>query len=328
MIALALRRVWAGVLLALAVLLAAAGALRAQPAAAADCPPEAQPPTAQQIEHGLRHHARDRGFLWRLQRDGRRSYLYGTIHLGRFEWVFAGPTVLAALRQSQVLALELDLSDMQTMERVLVLGRRGGPGLLDDARTARLARQFDALCLPQAPMAAMHPVVQALTLSLLVGRRDGIDPAWGQEGVLLGAAHAMQRRIAALETPERQFAALIGDDFARSRYMIDRTLTQLEDGTGRRVLRRLAEVWERGDLAALSDYASWCECADSETSRDILRSLNDGRNPGMAERIEALHHAGESVFAAVGALHMVGPKALPRLMAERGFVVERVEFAR
>ena len=37
---------------------------------------------------------------------------------------------------------------------------------------------------------------------------------------------------------------------------------------------------------------------------------------------------GKRVFAAVGALHMIGPTALPSLLAARGYRVERVEFAR
>jgi hypothetical protein len=37
-----------------------------------------------------------------------------------------------------------------------------------------------------------------------------------------------------------------------------------------------------------------------------------------------LHAQGQRVFAAVGALHMTGPNALPVLMAGRGYHVERV----
>jgi uncharacterized protein YbaP (TraB family) len=32
------------------------------------------------------------------------------------------------------------------------------------------------------------------------------------------------------------------------------------------------------------------------------------------------------VFAAVGSLHMTGPKGLPRLLGQRGYTVERVKF--
>ena len=36
-------------------------------------------------------HARDRGFLWKLEKDGRTSWLYGTVHVARLEWAFPGP---------------------------------------------------------------------------------------------------------------------------------------------------------------------------------------------------------------------------------------------
>jgi len=48
---------------------------------------------------------------------------------------------------------------------------------------------------------------------------------------------------------------------------------------------------------------------------------------GLADRIDALHMQGKRVLAAVGALHMTGNKGLPKLMAERGFSVERIGFA-
>jgi uncharacterized protein YbaP (TraB family) len=32
------------------------------------------------------------------------------------------------------------------------------------------------------------------------------------------------------------------------------------------------------------------------------------------------------LFVGIGALHMVGPQALPRLLADKGFAVERVAY--
>jgi uncharacterized protein YbaP (TraB family) len=92
----------------------------------------------------------------------------------------------------------------------------------------------------------------------------------------------------------------------------------------RGVWRRLAQAWADGDLGALEDYPNWCRCADTESQRALLRRLNDERNAAMAERIDALHGQGRRVFAAVGALHMTGPQALPLLLAQRGFEVQRV----
>ena len=62
--------------------------------------------------------------------------------------------------------------------------------------------------------------------------------------------------------------------------------------------------------------------------RAFLRRVNDERNLGLAERIDTLHGAGQRVFAAVGALHMTGPQALPALMVQRGYAVERIVFTR
>ncbi len=57
-----------------------------------------------------------------------------------------------------------------------------------------------------------------------------------------------------------------------------------------------------------------------------MRRLIDGRNPALARAIGTLHDQGRTLLAAVGALHMTGPQALPRLLAEQGFSVQRVAF--
>jgi uncharacterized protein YbaP (TraB family) len=62
----------------------------------------------------------------------------------------------------------------------------------------------------------------------------------------------------------------------------------------------------------------------SEAERAQLRRLNDARNPFLAERIDALITQGHRLFAAVGALHMTGPQALPRLLEQRGYRLERL----
>ena len=85
-------------------------------------------------------------------------------------------------------------------------------------------------------------------------------------------------------------------------------------------------AWEKGDLAALESYESWCECVADEADRAMMRKLNDERNAPLADGIEARHQQGRRVFAAVGALHMTGPQSLPKLLEQRGFKVERVIF--
>jgi hypothetical protein len=119
---------------------------------------------------------------------------------------------------------------------------------------------------------------------------------------------------------------LIPKDAAQAERALASTLDQLDDGSARRVLKRMADAWERSDLATIESYEQWCDCIRTDEDRAALRALNDERNPALADKIAALHADGKRVFAAVGALHMTGAQALPALMAARGFRVERVEF--
>jgi uncharacterized protein YbaP (TraB family) len=299
----------------------------ARPAAPA-CPPQARPLDGAQMLTAMRN-ASDRGLLWRISRDRHDSYLYGTIHIGRPGWIAHGPTLQRVLRETDVLALELDPTDTELARRMGQLTRSGDAdsrGTLDDRQTARLQRQIDVACVPPAHMEALHPAVQVTALASLAARHDGLDPAYGLEFILAGDARMRRRPVVSLETPELQLGVLLPADPAGSAAMVDEMLTQLETGQLRRILVRLAESWEAGRLADLEAYEAWCDCITSDDDRAQLRRLNDERNPGLAAAIDALHSQGRRVFAAVGALHMTGPQGLPGLMAARGYRVERVQY--
>lgn len=305
----------------------AAAAAPAASAPARDCPPVAQDPTQAQLP-GLIERARDRGMLWKISKDGRSGYLYGTLHVGRMEWLFPGPTTAEALRSTDTVALELDPEDADTMQRLNAYLDKLGPLKLPAPLQARLARQRAEACVDNPAFLKLHPVMQAVVLNILAGRRDGLDPAYAQEGVLAGLAHGGDRPLVALETPEQQLAVVVPKTAAEQVALVDSSLKTLEDGKARPLVVKLSTLWEQGDLAQLERYADWCDCLPTPQDHEHLRQLIDGRNPGMADRIEALHAQGRTLFVAVGALHMTGPQALPRLLAERGWKVERVEFPR
>lgn len=289
--------------------------------AQADCPPEPHPPTLSERAK-LASTAPDRGFLWRLKREGRTSYLFGSLHIGRAAWLFPGPALRRAWAETDVLALELDLSDAPTLQALTEAGRARAP--LSAALQARMETQTRAVCLPEQALAALHPLLQASTLALLSARWDGLDASFGQEMALTGLAHAQQRRIVALESAAEQMQALIPSDPVEAERLVDQTLTQLERQEVRTPMLKLAQTWASGDFAQLQNYEQWCDCVQTEDDRAWLRRINDERNPQLATRIAALHASGQRVLVAVGALHMSGPQSLIRLLAQRGFVVEPV----
>lgn len=320
-----------GTALAFALASALAFASTTAPARAADtgpaCPPAAVPLTAERAAEGMRD-ARDHGFLWRISKDGRESFLYGTIHAARLEWMFPGPTVAEAIAASDVVALELDVLDPDVQRRLLasIGARRGEP--LPPALAERLDRRRVAECIDAAAWRTFAPEFQVASLTVLAARRDGFDPAYAIDLVLAGLARNLGKPVLSLETPEAQMQALQMPTQPETNAFVQGALDELESGRARPLLNRIAQVWVDGDYGELSRYRSWCKCLRTPAERAAMKRLLDDRNPALAERIDAVHTNGKQVFAAVGSLHMIGPLGLPALMRQRGYKVEQGDFAR
>ena len=311
----------AGALAALLPLAAAHGA------DAAKCPAAATPITSESLSAGIRT-AKDHGFLWRVTKDGRSSYLYGTIHAARTEWMFPGPVTLEALRRSDTLALELDVLDPDVQRRLAasIGGQKRDP--LPPALARRIERQLKAECADVETFAKFAPEFQIASLSVMAARRDGLDPANAIDLVLAVLAREFGKPVASLETPELQMQALQMPSQAETLAFVSSGLDDLESGRTRPMLNRMAQVWTEGNYAELSRFESWCSCLDTATERAAMKRMLEDRNPQLASSIDTLHAGGTRVFAAVGSLHMIGPTGLPELLRQRGYRVEPGDFAR
>lgn len=307
----------------------AAVAPASSPAAPADCPPAARLPTAEERARAVAQ-ARDRGFLWRISRGGRSSWLYGTIHLGRMEWMFPGPKVSAALKASDVVAFELDITDAALMQRLqdglAVAARETPAATLPDPLAARLRAQLRAACAPPEMLTAMAPEMLGAMLMMMSARREGFDASYGIDPALAHVARREGKSVVSLETPELQLRLMRSRSPGDLHEGLEKVLRDLEQDRARALLLRVARAWEEGRASELTRYREWCECAETAYERATLKAMLDDRNAPMAERIDALHKSGKTVFAAVGSLHMFGPTALPALMARRGYRVERIAF--
>jgi len=272
--------------------------------------------------------AKDHGFLWRLSKDGRTSYLYGTIHAARRDWMFPGPTVVESLRASDMLALELDVLDTDIQKRLAasIVSSRAEP--LPPALARRLDKRKDTECVDKTQWASFAPEFQVASLTVLAARRDGFDPAYAIDLVLASVARNLGKPVASLETPEQQMQALQMQSQQETTALVKDTLDDLDSGKARPLLRRMAKVWVEGDYAQLSRYSQWCDCVRTPAEKAAMKRLLDDRNPAIAAGIDALHASGKQVFAAVGSLHMVGPAGLPALMRQRGYKVEQGDFGK
>ncbi len=288
------------------------------------CPPVAQVPTPEKVQ-AAKQIARDHGFLWRISKDGHTSYLYGTIHVAKFEWMFPGQKVMQALQASDTLALELDMLDADIQKRISNGMAQFHSSALPEKLVNRLRKQAEAACVQYSGIANLTPEFQVDTLTLMVGNWDGLYPAYAIDNVLAGIGHSSNKQVVSLETPESQLKLLQMKDAQEIVDLVQDSLDELESGRAHAFLSRIAKIWETADYAQMSNFNEWCDCLKTDVEREMMKRLLDDRNPALAEHINALHESGKKVFAAVGSLHMFGPNGLPVLLEERGYHVEQID---
>jgi uncharacterized protein YbaP (TraB family) len=289
------------------------------------CPPPLSKPTPAQLQEEVRRR-RDRGALWRFEKDGRHGYLYGTIHLGKLEWLVLGPLVMQALLESEVVALELIPNSATGAELQSQTSLLRNTTVLPASLLDRVLRLAAKACVSWEWLQANSPTGILMTLAQLDWRWRGLYVELASEVFLDWHARHTAKEMVSLETIAIQRDALMGWAPDNSLASAERRVSAIESGKNQRVTERAAEAWAAGDLSRLENVSAWCECDDDADARVFLERAIVARNPGLASRIEEVHRGGKRVFAAIGALHTVGDQSVPRLLAARGFTVERLAY--
>lgn len=273
--------------------------------------------------------ARHQGGFYRISGHGRVAYLFGTIHVGQRSFYPLAPEAERALAGADHLVVELDTrADAAFLRAVDLHGRyRAGDDLRRRLGPDTLARLRTALHAQGVSLASMAHLKPWLIANLLLGmhlEREGFRRSDGVEQVLLAQAHRRGTRVAELESADAQLALFDSmNDIESERYLRE-TLDGLEDGSVLRQAGRVIEAWRSGD-AALLDALLPDATAGATTIADFTRrKLLGRRNPDMAAHIDTLMEKGRVIFVGVGLLHLLGANGLPALMAQRGYLVERV----
>jgi uncharacterized protein len=269
----------------------------------------------------------DRGFLFALEKDGRTSHLFGTMHVGNPDTLFLGPKAQAAYMGAQVLAVEVNLLDPQVGASIGPMMTSQTPTVVLTPEQAKtMAGLIQAACLPAAlkqAMPQMHPNLQLTNFMMSDYEREGYFAAYGSELYLIGMAMGMKRRVVELEKIGDQMSLLKGRTSAEAQKNFDKALAQIAGGSDRRKALKMLQAWTGSDFESMRNFEAWCECTNTPEERAAMKALNDDRNPGLAEGIAKLH-AGERVFAAVGALHLFGPRSVQSELEKMGFKVSRI----
>lgn len=273
--------------------------------------------------------ARHHGGLYRISGHGRVAYLFGTVHVGERSFYPMAPEAERALGTADHIVVELDTWARDDFTRALDRHGRyaAGDGIARHISPDTLARLRTALHREGVSLASMADLKPWLVANLLLGmtlERQGYRRSEGVENALLAQARRRGARVAQLESAEFQLALFDSMSTAESERYLRETLTGLQDGSLAARARRAIEAWRSGDSAALDAVLHEATVGASATAEFTRRKLLDRRNPDMAAQIDQLMGEGGVLFVGVGLLHLLGHNGLPQLLAQRGYLVERV----
>ncbi len=261
-----------------------------------------------------------------LATDSTTAYLFGSIHLGNKTMYPLAEPIMAAFQQSEYLVVELDITAINPIEvgsLLLEKGMYSGAETLENALSPAtwiaLKRALTRHQLSAESFTKHRPWLVAVMLSSLEFQRAGYDEAHGIDNYFLEQAKG-HKSIIELESFTEQMDMFTQFSPREQEAFLIATVRELEQGT--QYIESLVAAWMKGDEQTLNRLMIETMKLDP-TQAPVYDVFVKNRNIKMAHKIDQLLKENKKLFIVVGSLHIVGEDGLVRLLANRGYQVEK-----
>lgn len=274
--------------------------------------------------------ATERGALFKASAHGHTMYLFGTMHVGVPGFYPFEPQLQSVLAAASTLVLELD-PEPSPLAAARAVARHGAlpQGANAYARLgARKLALLDELA-RQAGMApasarALKPVLLAVLLSTAEYEKLGYRADLSSDRELARIARAAGKRIMELESLDGQLKLLDRLSPQNQWRFLEECLDSIASGSQLAEARSVVDAWGSADKAGLDAMAARV-AAGAGVSGQFARDVLVGeRNHAMAAALAGLLAQEDKAVAAVGVLHLLGPRGVPALLEAVGIKVERI----
>lgn len=271
--------------------------------------------------------------------DGQECWLFGTIHAGDERMDTAMEKLTPYLDGCTALAVEFDVvayesdmeSQMATMWSFLALDgvtaeQKMGPELY--ARSCDLLREAGVS--PEAMQYFNLAWWSQLVSQAALMTRSELDYETGMDRRLINYCYERDIEVRDVESPELRYGLLLSFSDELDLLLIEETLDGLD--TYGEELNELYEAWLKGDYDELTALVAGEDEGEEYTPEQIalLEDYNDKmltqRNLGMRDKAVEWLEAGDRVFFAVGAAHLVGEGGLVELLRAAGYTAEQTDY--
>lgn len=264
-----------------------------------------------------------KGFIWKVERDGRVGWLVGSLHLLTSDAYPLPDSMDKAFLGADALVEETDPEELSTPDAAAQLISKAfytnGQTLetqLSAPTYRKIADRAARAGLPIEKLQKMKPWMIAITLVALEMQRGGFDPNLGLDKHFRDKAPRFGKKFRTLEGAMEQIEYLE----RLSPQLQDALVNESLDGADAEIgqLRRIAAAWKAGDAVTVERIL-----VDSmKDSPAVYQSLIVERNQRWLPKIDDCL-ATARCFIVVGAAHVVGKDGLIELMRSRGYAIEQ-----
>lgn len=271
--------------------------------------------------------ARDsKNFLWKVQSKTNTVYLLGSIHFFKKELYPLNKIIEEVFDQSAIVAVEANVNDAGQIDLQQLVEKAIYPN--DDTLERHVSKdtfelikkRAEGLGIPLGLINKQKPWFLGLMFSSVEFLKLGFDPNYGIDKYFLSKATG-KKKIVELENLDYQinlFSNLSDQEQELFLLLELRDLNNLSQE-----VTTLLEAWLSGDTKGVEKIITQSVTEDSRLS-SIYEILIYDRNKRMALKIEDFLKTKETLFAIVGAGHLVGEKGIVEILKTKGYSVEQM----
>jgi uncharacterized protein YbaP (TraB family) len=255
--------------------------------------------------------------LWAAEKDGKTTYLFGTMHIGIDAETRLPPVVWAKLHDAKAFAMEADINDPKLIAAMITPAKTTLKAELGDAYWKRLEDAIGPTI--AAAIDRMQPMIAGAMLAI-----RGLPPTEPMDKAMSARAASEHKPIVYLEPGMLQLEML-------KKWMDIKALKLLLDDTGKTEARsrQMLDAYVAGDdkaILVINDGEKADALAHGTPPAEYDQQMAEmlyNRNASWIAPIDKLHADGGG-FVAVGLLHLIGPRSVTALLAAKGYKVTRV----
>lgn len=260
--------------------------------------------------------------LWKISGNGlaKSSFIFGTFHLMCKDDIALSAQLKTALSKSNTLYLELDMDDPAMLFGAMkYMNMQDGKELKEfytDEEFVRITTFFSETL--HTPLMLFKNAKPYFLVALLYPQMLQCSSAASIEEALVKQAKEYNIEVKGLETIEQQASIFDSIPYALQAKELLKNIDSLEKYQSE--FNELLTSYKSQELSRIETLVSKSEFG---TNNDMDLLVNN-RNRNWISQLDTLMR-NESVFAAVGAGHLVGDNGLLQLLKNKGYKVEPLE---